>query len=273
MKTEFRGQASPVEQYLGQRYLGRSWQKSSGWRKTGLLPDIAKRILIETCACSLEQELRAFAHRIRWFLKTLNNLRYSQALIAFLLSAIVITAPARSSTDIPMSEFSRDGQESRELSIEQEIEAFKRSSISAREAIATAEKHFSGAKVVDISFNVQGTTSFYKVKVYHQEQIWDARIDATTNAITIEAKTPLSSLDMEDRSRVKDLKKAGLDLSDAVAVAEKYGSGKAIGGGLDRSGGKLVFLVVVFSKDHLKEISVDPTDRRKRSSKKLPVAR
>ena len=69
MKTEFRGQVSPVERCLGQRYLGRSWQKSFGWRKTGLLPDVAKRILIETYACSLEQELRAFAHRIRWFSK------------------------------------------------------------------------------------------------------------------------------------------------------------------------------------------------------------
>ena len=58
-------------------------------------------------------------------------------------------------------------------------------------------------------------------------------IDAVAEAAGV-SKTPLSSLDMEDRLRVEDLKKAGLDLFDAVVVAEKYGSGKAIGGGLDK---------------------------------------
>ena len=45
---------------------------------------------------------------------------------------------------------------------------------------------------------------------------------------------------------------AALDLSEAVAIAEKYGSGKAVSAGLQFDGGKLALMVVIVSKGTLK---------------------
>ena len=55
---------------------------------------------------------------------------------------------------------------------------------------------------------------------------------------------------------------SGINLSETVAVAEQVGAGKAVSAGLQYNGAKLVLLVVVLSEGSLKEISVEPPERR-----------
>jgi hypothetical protein len=55
----------------------------------------------------------------------------------------------------------------------------------------------------------------------------------------------LRNLSAEDRSNIIALKSARQELSDAILIAEKAASGKALGGGLMNDDGKLKFVVVV----------------------------
>jgi hypothetical protein len=61
-----------------------------------------------------------------------------------------------------------------------------------------------------------------------------------------------------------------MDLSEAIAIAEQYGSGKAVSAGLQHNGAKLVLPVVIVSEGSLKEISVEPGERPNRP-RKAPV--
>ncbi|ABD89132.1 hypothetical protein I8G32_04236 [Rhodopseudomonas palustris] len=151
------------------------------------------------------------------------------------------------------------------LSVQSELETFGRAIVSAREGIAAVEQQLAGAKVVDISFDGQVETPVYHVKAYRNGEIWNGSIDAATRAIVRDSWMPASQLDAEDKSNIADLKRAGFDLAEAVAVAEKYGAGKAVGAGLSRADGRLIFLVVVVSDGALKEISVDPAEKSRRS--------
>ncbi len=51
-----------------------------------------------------------------------------------------------------------------------------------------------------------------------------------------------------------------------MRVAEKAGSGKALGGGLVRLNGRLNFVVVVVSGDSLKEVMLEPPKAGRRGS-------
>jgi hypothetical protein len=69
-------------------------------------------------------------------------------------------------------------------------------------------------------------------------------------------------LDHEDRSNLAALGIIKHRLADAVRVAEKAASGKAISGGLVREGGRLNFAIVVISGDDLKEVLLEPPGAR-----------
>jgi hypothetical protein len=81
----------------------------------------------------------------------------------------------------------------------------------------------------------------------------------------------VSRLGEENKTTLAAFSAAGIDLSETVAIAEQYGSGKAVSAGLQHHGAKLVLLVVVVSEGSLKEISVEPAERRSRQRK--PSAR
>jgi hypothetical protein len=53
----------------------------------------------------------------------------------------------------------------------------------------------------------------------------------------------------------------GVDLSDAMPIAEAYGSGNAVSARLDEQDGRLIFLVVV-SDGSLLQVSLDPDEAR-----------
>lgn len=158
--------------------------------------------------------------------------------------------------------------ESEAAAISQEIKAFGNVRVSARRAIAIAERRGAGAKVVDLSFD--GTTGrlVYRVKVLLNEELWEGKVDAATGVLVDDGSTTSAfKLGEEDKAALAAFAAAALDLSEAVAIAEKYGSGKAVSAGLQFDGAKLALLVVIVSKGSLKEISVEPGEGRSRPRK------
>ena len=77
----------------------------------------------------------------------------------------------------------------------------------------------------------------------------------------------MSELSDEDRSNIVELRSVRQELSDAVRVAEKATSGKAMGGGLVKQNGRLNFVVVVLSGDSLKEVMLEPPRTRRSRGK------
>ena len=73
--------------------------------------------------------------------------------------------------------------------------------------------------------------------------------------------TPVSTLDAIDKVELAGFAQAGITLSDAVEIAEKYAFGRAVSGGLAEADGGLIFLVVVVADGRLKEVSIDPSSQ------------
>ncbi len=153
----------------------------------------------------------------------------------------------------------------RSASAESESESSCRKSgfagpISARRAIAIAEPG-AGAGVVDLGFDGSTSHPAYRVKVLLNGELWDGAIDASTGvAVSTGPTTPVSRLREENRTILAAFSAAGIDLSEMIAIAEQYGSGKAVSAGLQHDGAKLVLVVVVVCEGSLKEIS---SSRRK----------
>ena len=158
--------------------------------------------------------------------------------------------------------------ESESESILREIEVFARARISARRAIAIAERLGAGARVVDLGFDGSAPRPAYRVKVLLKGELWEEAIDASTGAAVISgAATPVSALKQENRTILAAFSAAGIDLSETIAIAEQYGSGKAVSAGLQHDGAKLVLVVVVVCEGSLKEISLQPPESRSRARK------
>jgi uncharacterized membrane protein YkoI len=179
--------------------------------------------------------------------------------ILLALSIVPMSALARPSSDITKPALAQQFSEPDRAAIFQEIKVFANAQISVRDVIAIAEKRAVGAKVVDVSFDGQADRLAYRVKTYQHDEIWEGTIDAATGKIVREEiLTPVSTLDAKDKVELAGFNTAGIDLSDVVSIAEKYGSGKAVSAGLEEENGKLIFLVVVVTDGSLKQISVDP---------------
>ena len=81
--------------------------------------------------------------------------------------------------------------------------------------------------------------------------------------------TPVSTLDAKDKTELAGFRTAGVDLSDVVPIAEKYGNGKAVSAGLEKENGRLIFLVVLVADGTLKQISVDPSREQRQPRNSL----
>ena len=147
--------------------------------------------------------------------------------------------------------------------VSREIERFRSSAISLSQAMAIAEAAHAGATTADISFDGEPATPVYRVKTVNNDRIWQHAIDATTGKIVGgEAALPLTELDPDDRHNVVALKAIRHRLLDAVHVAERAASGKAISGGLIRERGRLNFAIVVVSGNDLKQVVLEPPGAR-----------
>jgi uncharacterized membrane protein YkoI len=187
--------------------------------------------------------------------------RFTELALAIALSTIPISVLARKFSDTTKPALAQQQTEADRAAIFQEIKVFANVQFSVREVIAIAEKRAVGAKVVDISFDGQAGRFAYSVKSYVHDEISAVMIDASTGTTIGDAiVTPVSALDVKDKIELAGFGTAVVDLSDAVSIAELYGSGKAVSVGLDEENGKLIFLVVVVTDGSLIQISVDPNE-------------
>lgn len=197
--------------------------------------------------------------------------KLAKLLILLMLPLIPLIAPVsafgRESADlappsVPQSNESESG------ALLQEIKVFAYARISARRAIAIAERLGAGARVVDLGFDGSTPHPAYRVKVLLNGELWEGAIDASTGvAVSTGPTTPVSRLREENQTILAAFSAAGIGLSETIAIAEQYGSGKTVSAGLQYNGAKLVLLVVVVSEGSLKEISIEPPESRSRRRK------
>jgi uncharacterized membrane protein YkoI len=178
--------------------------------------------------------------------------------------AIILPAPIHanaSSSGEPASlrDETGDAAASDQQAVNRELALFHGSAVSLSQAMAIAEALHAGATTADVSFDGAPDTPVYRVKTLHNDRIWQHAIDATTGKVVGgEAALPLKELADEDRSNLVALKTIRHRLADAVRVAERAASGKAISGGLIRERGRLNFAIVVMSGSDLKEVILEP---------------
>ena len=193
--------------------------------------------------------------------------RHSWTLLAATLSAMLIAVPAQavviSGTPTALPSDTDGNAEADRQAVSREIERFRSSTISISQAMAIAEGRHSGATTADVSFDGGSGVPVYRVKTLHNDRIWRHTINASTGELVGgEAALPLAELDHEDRDNLAALGAIRHRLADAVRVAERAASGKAISGGLVRERGRLNFAIVVISGDDLKEVILEPPGSR-----------
>ena len=142
--------------------------------------------------------------------------------------------------------------------IQRVLSEFRTTRVPLSRAMAIAERLHDGSKTADINFEIDGPP-VYRVRTIRNERVWENAIDANTGSITgKEMTSSLKELDREDLANILALKWIKQELSDAVQIAEKASAGSALAGGLIRQDGKLNFVIVVASGDHLKEVLLEP---------------
>ncbi|OKO83731.1 peptidase [Bradyrhizobium sp. AS23.2] len=156
--------------------------------------------------------------------------------------------------------------EAEEAAIRRVLEQFRTTRVPLSQAMAIAEHLHDGSRTADISFEASGTP-VYRVRTIKNEHVWENVIDANTGSITgKEIASTLKELDREDLAKVVALKWIKQEMADAVQVAERAAAGSALAGGLIRQDGKLNFVIVVASGDHLKEVMLEPPEVGKQGS-------
>jgi uncharacterized membrane protein YkoI len=175
--------------------------------------------------------------------------RLSGSLMAVALCIVASIAFAQKATepDLPVTD--------------KAIKAFANAPIALREAIEIAEKRLQGSKAVDVSFDEQNDRLAYKVKTFQHNEVWDGSIDASSGKISGEGTTThVSRLGPEDAAELVGMQKAGIDLSQAVAIAEQHESGKAISAGLEEVNGRIVYEVNIVVDGQSKKVLLDIKD-------------
>nr|GAJ31180.1 hypothetical protein BDOA9_0103550 [Bradyrhizobium sp. DOA9] len=155
---------------------------------------------------------------------------------------------------------------SEEAAIRRVLSEFRTTRIPLSRAMTIAEQLHSGSKTADISFESAGLP-LYRVRTIRNEHVWENAIDANTGRITGKELTfSLKELDRDDLANILSLRWIKQELSDAVQVAERAAAGSALAGGLMRQDGKLNFVIIVASGDHLKEVMLEPPKVGKQES-------
>ena len=180
------------------------------------------------------------------------------AAILLFLAALVPAAATADVTELPSA-----AQDRSDVSVERDevrrlLALFRAAQLSLSEAMAIAERLHDGSRTAQIRFDVSGDRG-YRVRTVKDNHVWENTIDAKTGRVVDqETVLALTQLSDADRSNIFALRSVRQELSDAVLVAEKAAPGKALGGGLMREDGKLNFVVVIVSDDHLKEVMLEP---------------
>jgi uncharacterized membrane protein YkoI len=194
--------------------------------------------------------------------------------IILALSAAFPTANARADLTATASaaEQQHGSSQNGEDSNRRRLEQFRAAQLSLSGVIAIAEQLHPGSRAASASFEPSPSPG-YRVLTVKNNEAWENVIDANTGGVAHAEKSLfLSDLNGEDRSKVVALRSVRQELSDAVHVAEKAASGKALGAGLVRQEGRLNFVVVVVSGDSLEEVLLEPPKGRDRGADKYRVS-
>ena len=189
---------------------------------------------------------------------------------AVALSALLLLYGSVSSwADVPTAHpafvTSQDKSDADIKDLEREIEKFRTCATPLREAIAIVVKTYRRAAIADVTFDGGSAACIYRVKALYRGKIWDGAVDADRGEIADGSRlVSLEDFTEEDRSNLTALRRVGPDMSEAVMVAEKVSSGKAIGGGLGRDNGRLVFEITVLSDTELKKVILEPPSAARR---------
>jgi Peptidase propeptide and YPEB domain len=152
-----------------------------------------------------------------------------------------------------------DGNGLTDEAMGRELELFRGTEISLRQALKIAGGLHPGSRIVDISFDGASGSSVYRVKTFRLDRIWLDTIDAKTGQVAGNATvSSMSELNLEDRLNLIAMQSVRLELADAVFVAEDNTSGKALSGGVMNEAGKLIFVIVVLSGTSLRQVMLEP---------------
>jgi uncharacterized membrane protein YkoI len=186
----------------------------------------------------------------------------AKARLVLHLSLVLVVAPtsvfARQFEDTSVTESTQEPGHSESAGTFKGANVFATVRVPIRRAIAIAEARAAGAKVVDIGFDEESDRPAYKVKTCQHNEIWTGTIDGATGEIIGEGViTPVANLEGREKHQLANFKMSGMDLSEAIAIAEKYGDGSVVSAGLEEQNGKPIFVVVVVADGKLKEVSVE----------------
>ncbi|MGC1563860.1 MAG: PepSY domain-containing protein [Bradyrhizobium sp.] len=180
------------------------------------------------------------------------------ATILLFLVALVPAAATADVTELPSAAQDRSDVNVERDEVRRLLALFRAAQLSLSEAMAIAERLHDGSRTAQIRFDVSCDRG-YRVRTVKDNHVWENTIDAKTGRVVDqETVLALTQLSDADRSNIVALRSVRQELSDAVLVAEKAAPGKALGGGLMREDGKLNFVVVIVSDDHLKEVMLEP---------------
>lgn len=177
--------------------------------------------------------------------------------IAFALSTVFPAECVRAAGD--------DGLGSSPRSVNSDLallDQFRLVQLSLADAIAISEQLHPGSRSASVQFELSASPE-YKVLTIRNNEAWEDTIDANNGHAAAGNIVSLRELSDEDRSNIFKLRSVRQDLSDAVRVAEKATSGKAMSGGLVKQRGRLNFVVVVLCADGLKEVMLEPPKTRR----------
>ncbi|MGX9428218.1 MULTISPECIES: PepSY domain-containing protein [Bradyrhizobium] len=184
-------------------------------------------------------------------------------LLTLLASAPSFTVAAPSAPEASSGQ--EQATESDDKAVAHQIELFRTAQVSLSRAIEIVERAHAGARTSDVSFDGGSGAPVYRVRTFHDGQLWEHAIDAATGEISTDRLvSSLKELNAEDRTNIASLSGVDQQLSDAVRVAERAASGKAISGGLTRERGKLSFVVIIVSGLDLKQVILEPPRRKSR---------
>ena len=136
------------------------------------------------------------------------------------------------------------------------------------DAIAAAERHSKGGKILEVSFKPTAWAAAYLLKIYRQGAIWEGRMDANSGAILGEREaSPESWLDVDDKAVLAGLETASTTIVQAVQIAEQHAQGKAIAAEIDAGDGiEPVWEIIVITNDQKRKVIVDPATGQVKSS-------
>ncbi|QPF81892.1 PepSY domain-containing protein [Bradyrhizobium genosp. L] len=203
-------------------------------------------------------------------LRRFKHWAFGTRLLAIALLGLPLASPAHAiarsgAATTPSDNTADDAPDFDPAAVQRELDSFRVAPVSLSRAMAIAEARNAGSTTADVSFEGKSDPAFYRVKTVANGRMWEYTVSAVNGELIGDGTVSLlETLGAEDRGNLAVLRTLRQRLSDAVRVAERTTSGKAISGGLTRESGKLNFVIVVVAGSDLKQVILEPPGARLR---------